>query len=477
LINPDLAEAKKVENSAAIAVMISASQCGKARELGLAWTESSPQNSAAWEGLGDANRCLGKTWEAVRAYRRYAALGGPDAAVARRADALAENLGRLEIKVERDAFPARPEIEVRVGGQRVAPLSEVEWYRFADLRPGELINIRIGGPGFELTDFVEDPLLSRESRVAEPDIVWVGTGRIELAPSSRGDLKVEVLGGFRRVELQYGEPRLVTTGVQRLLLTTSEGRREVDVVIPRAGLLHFDPAAHLPAEVLLSRLPAGSRVRLFVEGAADEPVMHELVLPDREGAVTVDETTGVWVAPAQRVGSLVGGRGGLFVSHPVLGSGSLDITLSPGESAAFVFDPETLEGTAAVKEAYRAWLDSKASFQRRVQDPRKFGIAMLIGGAATAGVLGALAAGLPASSLGEATLAAKDAASRADAGGIELAWADYERAVSLRRGLATASGVSAGVGLVSFSLGFGLAKSRGATLLPDWQPWQRKVEP
>jgi len=474
-------EARGVKQGALIADLIAAGQCAEAQALGSAWTEDSPGDVLAWESLGNANRCLGNTWEAVRAYRRYLALGGDSPATAKRTESLALSLSQLEVKIERDVFPERPEIEVRVGGEVIPALSESEWTSFIDLRPGVAVNVRIGGPGFELRDLVLEPLLPKEVRVTEVQLEWVGAGRIELGASSRTDLAVETLGSFRRQALVFGEPLLVTTGVHRLRVSTDDGQREVEVVVPRGGVLFFDPAPHLPASAMLARLPAGSRVRLFVAGDADRPVMREMVLPDGDEQSLVDETTGVWILPPQRVDSLVGGRGGLFVSHPMLGSGSQDIDLSPGEAASFVFDPEGLEGTAAVKEAYAGWLEADAESRRRVEGSRSAGLAVLLGGLASAGTLAALAAGLPTIGLEEASLAGKAAAAERDAdvaaAGLTSAWETHRRAVDLRRALGVAAGVSAGVGVVGFSVGFGLAKNRKAVVVPPWQPWSREGSP
>jgi len=473
LLVPASAEAKKVDKAASIAEMISAGQCGAARELGLAWTTSSPEAPEAWKGLGNAHRCLGQTFDAVRAYRTYARLGGSEAQVLGWAEALSKALGSLEVNVQRAAFPAQPSLEVRIAGEVIAPVSEKEWFRFRDLRTGEPITIRAGGAGFRSYEAVEEGLLSGEERTLAPKMVWVGAGRIDLAPTSRGDLKVEVLGGFHQVELKYGEPLQVTTGPLKVLLTTSEGQREVEVNVPRGELFSFDPHPHLPSQVMISRLPAGARARLFIEGEGDAAGMHELVLSGGDSSTEVDEVTGVWIAPPQVVPSLLGGGGGLFVSHPVLGSGSQDILLVPGEASSLVFDPETLEGTAAVKESYAAWLQAKKQKFNQIEAPRNFGFAMLIGGAATAGVLGALAAGIPSSGLETSSLAAKDAAARGDLDGISEAWVDYEHALQMRRALVTGAGVSAGVGLIGFSVGFGLSKSRKAVVVPPWEPWSQ----
>jgi hypothetical protein len=103
---------------------------------------------------------------------------------------------------------------------------------------------------------------------------------------------------------------------------------------------------------------------------------------------------------------------------------------------------------------------------------------MLVGGLATAGVLGGLAGGLSSSGVGQAIETAKSAAlgGQASHAEIEEAWADHERAVQLGRTLGAAAGVSAGVGVLVFSVGFGLSKSRKTTLLAPWEPWARKEQ-
>ena len=141
-----------------------------------------------------------------------------------------------------------------------------------------------------------------------------------------------------------------------------------------------------------------------------------------------------------------------------------------------VFDPATLEGTAAVAEAYAAWKETERLHELTVNAPRKVAFAFLIAGAATAGVFAGLAAGLPSADLSAAKASGQASASAGDAGGLETAWGEHQDGLALRRQLNTAAGVSAGIGIGGFSIAFGISRSRQAAKLEAWEPWDRNVE-
>ena len=62
----------------------------------------------------------------------------------------------------------------------------------------------------------------------------------------------------------------------------------------------------------------GATVRAYVDGAHEGTYAERELRVPREGA-TVDEETGVLIAPPLKMGPLMGGSGGLFLEHPRLG--------------------------------------------------------------------------------------------------------------------------------------------------------------
>ncbi|MEE2830042.1 MAG: MopE-related protein, partial [Myxococcota bacterium] len=320
------------DHGQAVAALIAEGNCGEARELARAWTESTPGSAGAWRALGDAARCLGIRREAVLSYRRYSRLGGEDTGVEELAEGLASGLGVLFFDFGGEAFPARPAIEVTVAGEDIKPISTEEWMRFRDLPPGITVNVRVAGPGFQIHEAVLDGLVAGEIRDYRPPLVWVGAGLLQLASGAPEDLQVKVETSLGLLDVPRTNPIRVTAGEQAVQLSTPRGTSTVDIVVPRGDLLAFDPAPWLPTEVTVSGLPLDSRVRLFVQGAGDKSSTHELLLV--WVSFSVEAGTGLWWVAPTRVGSLIGGAGGLFVSHPSLGSGAQDLVLTPGESAS-----------------------------------------------------------------------------------------------------------------------------------------------
>ena len=105
----------------------------------------------------------------------------------------------------------------------------------------------------------------------------------------------------------------------------------------------------------------------------------------------MDDSTGVRLAPPTRVPSLLGGVGGVFVSHARLGEGSANVALQAGSPNATTFLWRGMEGVGSVEAEYQAWQRDRSQIQRRTGATIGLGLGLLAGSAAASGVFWALA--------------------------------------------------------------------------------------
>jgi hypothetical protein len=183
--------------------------------------------------------------------------------------------------------------------------------------------------------------------------------------------------------------------------------------------------------------------------------------------------TGVLVADGLSFDSLTGGTGGIFVKHPVLGSGVASVVVAAGENNIASFQWGLLDGVPGLRKKWQDWNTERDNVIRETRRvPVGLGIAsvgfataaaILFGGAhvAGAGVGAAQADGLAASVVGDRSEVGK-------------AWDGYLLASAQEEALLTASGVVAGLAVTGLGLtvAFGLKGERQRARLLPWEPWE-----
>jgi hypothetical protein len=184
---------------------------------------------------------------------------------------------------------------------------------------------------------------------------------------------------------------------------------EVELDLPADSTRTFDPHPWLPSELTLIEVPAGSEARVFIEGKDGATVERVIQFPPHVG--TIEPVTGVRLAPATAIDSLIGGVGGVFVSHPILGESSTDLAIqAAAPNNATTLKWRGMTGVPTVQGEYEQW----QAAHRKVKARRDAGIAvplaMAIGSAAASGVMWGLAV-----QRGDAARAANAAAQAAQA--------------------------------------------------------------
>ena len=451
--------------------LVDAGRCDEARTAALPWAAAAPDDPDAWRALGDAERCLGHERAAVLAYRRFLQAGGADPAIETVLQGLADRLGTLEVGLT-PGLPRAPVVRIEVGDEVLTPTAEGEAYRFADLPSAVPLAIRVAGLGFAPTEATIEPLAPGEVRRVDSGADWRGLGGLQLsAPLPQGSTAVVLRPGETEQVLSVDEPVPVTAIDVSIRLTTVLGSTEATAPVDDGEVTAFDPGPWLPASLRIVGLPAGASVRVYVESPLGASVTRTVELPGTAGEI--DPGTGLRLAPPIVLDSLIGGTGGVFVTHAVLGGEVTSVVIEPGAANAATFEAESLAGAAAVRERWLAWSDHRADLQQRTQrGPLIFGL--IAGGSATvAAILVGGASGSGREATGARQLAIQ-ATGTGDLDAIPAAWEAHGDAAVRERGLLTAAGVLTGVAVTSagLTLTFGLRGQRARAELGAWEPWE-----
>ncbi len=431
-------------------------RCDDAAEAADAVTTAHPELPLGWRLLGDAERCRpDRTREAVLAYRRYAELGGSDFQVLQALEALAGALGLVEVLLAAGAevSPLLAKVDLP-GGTSTATGDPGGRLLLRDLPIGRSLAIQVAGLGMETATVDVAPLMAGETRVVELQPRLVGTAEILVAGTLPADCSAVLVSELEERGLRQGDRVPVTAGAVLARVAGPNGSTEVQLVAEAGEVLSFDPMVHLPAELTIVGLPAGAEVRVFVESSAGGDVVRTVDVPP--GVGEVDPDLGVRLAPPQRLTSLQGGSGGLFVTHPTLGGGTSTVALVGGEVNATTFDWRSMQGVPAVAARYEAWGQERLRAERGHRRSQAIGVGSAVLAGASA-VLWAFAAGAQ----GDAQRQHRAGLDAAAAGGcagpspscddLEAAWTGTQAALARRDGLFVAGGISAGLS------GFGLA--------------------
>ena len=274
-----------------------------------------------------------------------------------------------------------------------------------------------------------------------------------------------------QVELAVGENAHAAAPDAVAVVTSRYGRQEVPLPMEPGGVVEFDPAPWVSSALVVEGLPTGSSVRVSVEGIGGPTTERTHTVPPRPG--TLDPSTGVMVAPPQRLGSLLGDTASLVVAHPVLGDGTLSVELEPSNVSKTTFEWRSLTGVPGVQRAFADWSSRRSSIQRQVRPGAGLSLGIGAAGGIASGVLFAVAASLAAQADGAKSLALTAASSEpVDLAGVERYQQDYDAAVQARPGVIAAGAVSAGVAGVGLTVGIVIGGRGEARLkaLGAWDP-------
>jgi MYXO-CTERM domain-containing protein len=446
---------------------LTAGTCDEALRLALELTEAKPDDPKSWRYLGDAHRCVGQAHEAVMAYRHHQELGGDDPSIPGLIAGLATSLASLEVTFAASDRPATPGVEVLRGDAIIKPTTAEDGrFRIADLPTAEPLVLRIRGPGFRSDRVDLAPLTPGEVRAVQLEPFWLGFGKLALAGDTY--LQVAALAPDGEVVIT-DEPVELTAERTELRVSAGHGTAPVFVEVVRGETTLFDPTPWEPSALRIIGLPAGATVRVFVEGPEGQAVNREATLDPTRGEV--DPTTGVRVAPPFSFDSLLGGTGGLFVIHPVLGSGAAQAVLEPGALNTVNFDWATLEGVSTVQASWEQWSARRRDVRRKAaRAPIALGIAAGVAGVAAAALSGgAVSAGKQATTARGLAITAADEGNPAR---VDSLWGDYESATGLEQGLLATSGVLSGVAVTAagLTIAFGVKGRAEVKAVGPWDP-------
>ncbi len=344
-----------------------------------------------WALLGDARRCAGDTLGAVDAYRRARALGSDDPGVLVVLRSLEATFGELRVRVVLDRPLEVPRVVLHMGDRERKP----DFRRggesvFRDLDSPGTFTLVVSGLGLREEVRAVDPLAPGEHRRVEIETTYVGVGTLKVGPHEPSDCRVRVRDA-NGPEVGPGGVVEVTAGDVRVYVSNEYGTLTHHVRVPPGETVEIDPLPLVPSTLTVVGLPVGSTVRAYVDGMQEGTYAEREVRVDREGA-TVDDETGVLIAPPLRMGPLMGGSGGIFLEHPRLGVAAADVSLQPGRVNATTFAWRTLEGVDGVKDEFARWKNTQEGRRSMRAPPWVPPFAVGIGSALVAGAL--LAGGL-----------------------------------------------------------------------------------
>ena len=450
---------------------LGAGQCVVAWASASEVTTRHPRLAEGWRLLGDAGRCAGRTRDAALAYRRYQDLGGTDPAVDQMLEGLHANLAAIDLDLQRQQGGPVPVARLALSdGEIVAPEVLADGtLRFLDLPSGAGLHLSVAGRGLQAMERDVVPLAPGEQRRIVLEPTYLGLGRVVLAKHDPALCRTTFVTADGEVTLAPGGSERITAGPVVAVVASDQGEVEVPFDLGASGEVDFDPLPWLPAALTVVGVPGGSQVRVFVDGVAGARVERDLVAPVDDGLL--DEASGVRLARPFVVGSLIGGSGGLFVTHPVLGSGTGTLVLEPGSINATTFDWSHLPGIDGVRREYGVWSEGRELLLRQGRGAIAAPLSLAIGSAIASGLVFALAVDAD-HRLSESAAAAQQAQ---DAGDVnELArQADLNRTAARQQSsFVVAGGITSGVAVVGIvvSIGLGVRAKRRLADYGTWDP-------
>jgi len=434
------------------------------------WALYYPTEPAAHRLKGDSHRCTGAPRAALEAYEEVIKLEAGDASLKLVVEGLESNLAVLDVTLALTEGRQLPQLRMELPGlQAELQPGPGGTARFVDLPWGQELFLNISGAGYETSRHSIPPLLISETRTLDVVLKPAGFGSISLAATLPVGTAVFANEGSPPLRLEVDKTSKVTSGKLPLIIDGPAGRVTTEVSIKEGEHLVFDSLPWVPTSLRVSGLPAGTTVRVFVEGQGEAVADRSAFLPPGEG--TLDEATGVQVAKPLTLRGLVGGTGGLFLEHSVLGDSATVLMLEPGGSNALQFRWRSMAGVPQVAARYATWQEGRSELVKTDRRRRGRSIAAtVLTGVAAACLVGAVRAA--EFQLDEAQARGLVAAAKGQAGIGDLhdARADSLNWTRARTALLVGAG-TAGAGVI---LGMGLTlriDRRGRARLVDYGDW------
>jgi len=453
-----------------VAEALAAGKCEGARSAATELTLADPEGAEGWRLAGDAARCSSDTRGAVIAYRRYVARGGDEPSVQELIDALSANLGAVRVELTLQEGSSVPAIRLDTGSEYLSPraLSDTT-FEFADLPLDLPLVVSVSGRGLASTDHDVEPLGAGDVTLLEVSPTWIGLGWVRIAAHDPATCKTSLITAGDTLEAAPGTKVEVTAGEVVARVESEHGLIEVPFDVARDATADFDPLEHRPTSLTIVGVPAGSQVELYVEAPSGVEVRHSLDVAPDEG--TIDDETGILLAPPQRVFSLRGGQGSLSLRHPSLGQAPVLLVLESGKVNAATYPWETLEGVPRVSAAYREWLAQAAAAERgQRRTGALFVVSGLLAGVGAGLLIGSAAQDAQLASSKSEGLEVTDGIAQADA--LNAAWDANQRADRARSGLLVGGSIGLGLGGAGFVLTIvsGLSAKKAVADVGPWDP-------
>lgn len=445
-----------------------AGDCHVTAALAAEWALYYPDEVAAHRLKGDAHRCTGAPRAALESYEEVTTRGAGDSSLELVIEGLESSLGVIDVDLTLHEGRGLPTLRLRLPGATVEQVAESTGpTRFVDVPWGQRLLLQIAGSGYESSTQWVSPLMIGETRSLEVELSTAGFGTVSLSASPSPGVTVFADDAGTPVELSREERTRVTSGTLPLLVSGPGGTLQTEVTVAEDQHHSFDPLPWVPTSVRLSGLPAGATLRVFVEGQGEAIADHSTFLVPGSG--TLDAATGVHVSPPLLVRDLVGGTGGLFVEHSVLGDAATVLILQTGASNAVQFRWRSMTGVPQVAARYSSWQEARTELlaTNRLRTSRSFVATVIAGGLSAVLFAGSHAAG---QQLDAAQSAGITAARQGDVGDLHDAraasqnWSRGRTALLIGAG-AAAAGVAVGAG-ITFSV-----DRKGRTRLLEFGEW------
>ena len=451
-------------------------RCAGAESAAAELVRADPELADGWRLRGDAFRCSNRNRPALLAYRRYQQQGGDDEAVDRLIEDLRLALAGVRVTVELVEGSSVPRLRLSTDSEELSPSAQADGtFLFEDLPTGVAMSLEVAGRGLEPETHAVPALSSGTEHAVEVAPTFVGLGRVSVSEFDPAALSVRLVTRDQGVDASPGQVVTVTAGRVSAEVRTDQGVAAVPLRVEPQAEIAFDPVPYRPAALTLVGLPAGADVVVVVEGAEGRQLTRTERLPRAVG--DIDPETGVRVAPPLALDSLVGGGGGLYVSHPVLGEGQQELTLGEATANAATFEWRGSEGmtdgVSRVQAAYDLWQEQRlaATLQAR---QRTAALGVTTGVLAAAGA-GLLVAGVVQSRLADDLQAQADAMQQiGDGDKVGEVRARFDEARARERALVSVGWVgtgAAGAGLV-LTIGSAAQVRRAADSVGPWEPWE-----
>ncbi len=356
--------------------------CDTALNLAERRIEEAPDDLVAYRLLGDAQRCLGLTRDAVLSYREARELGLADPNLDLVIESEAAKLATLPIIVEGREDGAALVLRVVIDGQRSEPYAlSGRQLLLTDLPPGRSLGIELSGPGYSTTSVEAGSLVVGENVPLELKTSYLGFATLAVAvwPES---LRVQVLEGGVRREVEIGE---VSVSAGEVVLTVSGdfGETKRCLLLTDGQRLEIDVASMAPGQLTLTQVPAGSEVLVETPGGE---LAGQTSVAWQDGQP--DASLGINLGAVAQVRGLTTGNYRYRVQHPLLGAVDDEVFVVGGEVTGQPVDWTAMPGIGELRGAYSHHLSLVEAAERGSPSTRRGWVAS----GATAALLAGTAA-------------------------------------------------------------------------------------